>query len=251
MLHSVQNATLGSIDSSPLSRNVKLPLDLDDDDLERTTYSPGPTQMTYLLFKFRLYDLFSRISEIMGDHGTPPRYEDLCNLDAEIAAQQDLWGARYLADTLDSSLADYHAAHLQILSGYSHQLCLLLHRPVITQRQDREAAAGRQYSLDQVARSRDRCIESARALLNIHSFLHDSPELRPYQWYNRGLGSFHAFHAAATIAFISEAFTTLSDQQMMDLEQDLTDAVMVFRSISDSGMSIICRKALPVVHQFQ
>lgn len=251
MLYTVQNVTLGSIDSSPLSHNVKLPLDLNDDDIGRASRSQGPTQMTYLLFKFRLYDLFSRISGIMGDHGTPPSYEAVTSLEAEITGQQDVWSAKYLADTRESSLPDYHEAHLQILSGYSHQLCLLLHKPVITQQQDSEADSWCQYSPAQVSRSRSKSLESARALLDIHSFLHDSPEMRPYQWYNRGLGSFHAFHALATIAFISETCTALSAAERTQLEQEVDNAVMVFRSISDSGMSLMCRKALPVVEQFQ
>jgi len=250
MLYTVQNVTLVSIDSSSLPRTVKLPLDLNDDELGRANRAQGPTQMTYLLFKFRLYDLFSRIANMMGDRGNPPSYEDVTNLDAEITGQQDLWSAKYLADTRESALPDYHTAHLQILSGYSHQLCLLLHKPVIMHQQD-PGATRRPYTHAQVLRSQNRCFESARALLDIHSFLHESPEMRPYQWYNRGLGSFHAFHAVATIVFISESCTTIPVHEMMQLKQDLANATMVFQAISESGMSVICRKALPIVHQFQ
>lgn len=251
MLYTVQNVTLGSIESSPLPRNVKLPLDLNDDELGTAIRRPGPTQMTYLLFKFGLYDLFSRISNMLGHHATPPSYDDLANLDAEIAVQQDLWSAKYLADTRENSLPDQHAAHLQILSGYSHQLCLLLHKPVITQPQTPDTTDRCWYNPAQVARSRDRCLESARSLLDIHSFLHESPQMRPYQWYNRGLGSFHAFHAVATIIFICETCPAMPIHEMVEIEQDLKSAAGVFQSISETGMSLICRKAFPVVQQFQ
>jgi len=39
-----------------------------------------------------------------------------------------------------------------------------------------------------------RCLETAKHLLEVHPSLNEAPELTPFRWYGRGLGSFHAFH---------------------------------------------------------
>lgn len=259
MLYMIQNASLGSIETAPIQSSVKMPMDVDDEEL--SAGSPAtvgqmahardrPSQMSYLLYKFRLYDICARICDDLFSEGGLPSYDAISAFDREISSQQEDWNLKYLRDTRHSNLPTHHAVHLNILFGYSHQLFLLLHRPVLVQAH----AEGRsvqqqqqQYTHGQVLSSRTRCLESASALLGIHRLLHVNDEFRPYQWYNRGLGSFHAFHAAVFIAYVCGTDADLDPDYAASLRRELETSVGTFNAIAATGMSRMCEKAAHVL----
>lgn len=195
MLYTIQNVFLGNPEPSRsiASHSVQLPLDANDEDITATGVrqsAPGPTQVSYLLFKFKLYDLTSTIcSEVFGREATSR--QAISVLDEQICMAQESWDARYAADATNSQMPVSHKMHLHILHAYAHQLFLLLHRPFF---------AKSMIGLDVPNESQIRCIASAEALLDIHRLIHETPEYKPYLWYSNGLGSFHAFHAAVVLA---------------------------------------------------
>ncbi|KAL2015135.1 hypothetical protein VTK56DRAFT_6214 [Thermocarpiscus australiensis] len=265
MLYTIQNTTLGHIDTLPPPFNVKLPLDVDDHQLTSGANSSAlprsgpPSKLSYLLFKFKLYDIASRICSGLFQHGHRPSYDTILSLDAEIAAQQHSINYKYLLDMTTAALPNYHAVHLNILFGYTHQLTLLLHRPVVMQQQALSpspitiAAAG-PYTRGQIITSQAKCVESSRALLGIHRVLNENEAYRPYRWYNRGIGSFHAFHAAVFLAYYCyvcclSAAGDLEDSAVEALRRELRDAVGVFSDMARDGLSQICQKAIPVLRK--
>ncbi|KAF7558251.1 hypothetical protein G7Z17_g175 [Cylindrodendrum hubeiense] len=250
MLYTIQNTTLGNLESVHTQSNVKPPLDVNDDQLisgSDILDSPrtGPSQMSYLLLKFGLYEICGRICNSIFGPETRPTFDTILMLDAEIVAQQDNLNYKYLFDTADSSLTDPHSVHLNILFGYSHQLTLLLHRPVLMNQFTGDAST--QYTSENIMTSRGKCIESSRALLGIHRMLHEDEVYRPYRWYNRGLGSFHAFHAVVFLAYIYGTSMDLDSTALELLRREIYDALAVFEQIEHCGLSRICEKATPIL----
>ncbi|KAL2126502.1 hypothetical protein VTI74DRAFT_796 [Chaetomium olivicolor] len=265
MLYTIQNTTLGNFDTIQPPFNVKLPLDVDDHQLTSGVNGSAlprsglPSKLSYLLFKFKLYGLASRICSSLFQHGHLPSYDTILSLDAEIAAQQHSINYKYLLDTTTAALPNYHAVHLNILFGYTHQLTLLLHRPVVIQQQALSpspipiATAG-PYTRAQIIKSQAKCVESSRALLGIHRVLNENEAYRPYRWYNRGIGSFHAFHAAVFLAYYCyvccvSATGDVEDFTVIALCRELRDAVGVFSDMARDGLSQICQKAAPVLRK--
>lgn len=259
MLYMIQNTCLGSIDTAPIQSSVKLPLDVDDDQLvvnsaannTPATRSDAPSQMAYLLYKFRLYDICARICNHLFSESGLPNYSAISAFDREISDQQDAWNIKYVRDTRHSSLPTHHAVHLNILFGYSHQLFLLLHRPVLVQALTKGPGITQPYAPSQVLSSRSRCLDSASALLGIHRLLYENDAFRPYQWYNNGLGSFHAFHAAVFIAYVCGTSTDLDVDCRASLRQELEASVHTFEAMATTGMSRICEKAAPVLKRLR
>ncbi|ATZ48289.1 hypothetical protein BCIN_03g05180 [Botrytis cinerea B05.10] len=196
MLYTIQTTALGNTESFWTCKNtVRLPADVNDTEITLTdiqTPLPGPTQMSYLLFKFQLYDLASAICRETFTSSIPSE-RTIKDLDTQICDVQELWDKRYALHSARGPLPTHHVVHLHILYGYSHQLFLLLHRPFFAQ-----SLLG--LNLDVPNDSQIRCLASAEALLDIHRTLVETPANRPYMWYTRGLGSFHAFHAAVVLA---------------------------------------------------
>jgi hypothetical protein len=94
--------------------------------------------------------------------------------------------------------------------------------------------------------ARWRSIESVRALLEIRSSLHNNPEFGPLQWYNRGLGCFHTFHAAVLlIATMSES--SEPDSDLPDSIRLLRGCVGRFEGLAD--LSLVCRRAAPILRR--
>ncbi|KAM6515738.1 hypothetical protein FALCPG4_013951 [Fusarium falciforme] len=243
MLYTIQNTTLGNLDSAFTPSSVKPPLDVNDDELVAGFEVPvsrnGPTQMSYLLLKFDLYGLCTRIcSEIFGSLRAPS-YDAIQALDSEISALQEVLNYKYLFDT---TLPVHHAVQLNVLFGYSHQLTLLLHRPILRQR-----TADMRYTKENLLMSQRKCIESSQALLSIHRTLYEDAMFRPYQWYNRGLGSFHAFHAAVCLAHICTSGMGVEASTKDALRRELQGALEIFEQMAKTGMSAVCQKAAPVL----
>ncbi|THZ82599.1 hypothetical protein D6C84_05683 [Aureobasidium pullulans] len=243
MLCTLQNTSMRNLaphyNSSHYS--VRMPADVNDFDLtvESTSlpiHTGRATQMSYLLLKFRLYDIGSRIcSEVLNPPVIDPNI--IVELDRALIQERDLWNSIYLYHSRQDELSSYHKIHLKILHSFSHQLALLLHRRVLMQ-----------GSADPVQHqhARSRSTESARALLDIHSSLHNNPEFGPFQWYNRGLGCFHTFHAAVVlIATISEA--SEPDSGWSDNIRLLRECVRRFEDLAD--LSLVCQRAAPILHR--
>jgi hypothetical protein len=166
-----------------------------------------PTQMSYMIFKFRLYNLASRICEGIFSlkPGIRMTYEKVCELDRSIETESQKWNQKYLEHGGPNMREIHHQAHWNILKGYSCQLRLLLHRPFFF---NDPATEGGLSPTDIGPSSRNtegrissfqRCIQSSIKLLQIHQVLCDTPEFLDYQWFNSGLGSFHAFHGSVVL----------------------------------------------------
>jgi hypothetical protein len=241
MLYTIQNTFHGSPD--PLFRStsssvtsVSLPADVDDISITLSGISvprPGPTQMSYLLFKFKLYDLTAEICRETFT-STQPSREKIQDLDQRISSVQESWDERYRSDSMHDVLPIHHTVHLHILHAYSHQLFLLLHRPFFAQ-----SITG----LEIPNESQIRCIASAEALLDIHKTLSTTPAFKPYAWYTNGLGSFHAFHAAAVLAVA--CMMPLYRPQYRKFRSMLAETAERFQAAA--GRSMICEKAARVL----
>ncbi|RFU79585.1 transcriptional activator mut3p [Trichoderma arundinaceum] len=253
MLYTIQNSTMGNLDPTSLPTDVRLPLDVDDDKIMDDALMPMgsktmPSQMSYLLHKFRLYDICSKICSRVLSKRSSTSYEIVHELDEAILGQHEAWNLQYLTHTQRSSLSDTHIVHLDILFGYSYQLMLLLHRPIILQYFGSSSARA-SYSRVQMQTSRLRCLESARSLLTIHRRAHESRPFQPYQWYNAGLGSFHAFHAAITIVYILGVSPDLDEVEAEQLRKEIGDSLDIFHILAACGKSRICQKALPILRR--
>jgi hypothetical protein len=270
MLYIIQSAIIGNPDPSfRTSSSVKLPADANDTDITLTKIQdplPGPTQMSYLLFKSALYDLTTQICRNTFSSSEPSR-SAIQILDQQICLAQETWDSRYLSDSTFETLPVHHAVHLHILHAYSHQLFLLLHRPFF---------ARSILGLEIPNESQIRCIASAEALLDIHRILSVTPEFRPYVVYERvcifsslissfkslsismtsnisvetmlipipsSLGSFHAFHVAAVLAVA--LLMPIYRPQYRKFRGVLEETLARFEKMA--GRSKICGKAAKIL----
>jgi hypothetical protein len=237
MLYTIQSAIMGKPD--PTTRNsesVKLPADVNDTDITLAAIqdpTPGPTQMSYLLFKFSLYNLTSQICRETF-FSSEPRRSAIQNLDQQICLAQEAWDARYIADSTFETLPTQHAMHLHILHAYAHQMFLLLHRPFF---------ARSILGLEIPNESQIRCIASAEALLDIYRTLCTTPKFKPYMWYTNGLGSFHAFHAAAVLAVA--LLMPIYRPQYRKFRGVLEETLERFEKLA--GRNSICRKGARII----
>ena len=230
MLLRNQNAAMGNIGLpySNLPSNSRLPVDCNDEDVltgvEASLFTlTEPTDMTYLLFRFRLFDISAKIC----DKVLTARDTDLHaigNLHDQINREQDLWKNRYGQSSRVAPLSTENLLHFNVLLGHSHHLTLLLHRAVIR---------NPLLDISTYCRSLEICRESSRVLLEIHESFHENPALAPYAWYNRGRGSFHAFHAATTlISVFSSGVEQPSGSDSWQIIQACLARVTVMSSIS-------------------
>lgn len=127
MLYTIQSIMMGNPNPTfRTSSSVKLPADVNDQDitlLEIQDPLPGPTQISYLLFKFSLYDLTSQICRETFSSSEPSR-SVIQKLDQQICLAQETWDSRYISDSTFKTLPTHHAVHLHILHAYAHQLFL-------------------------------------------------------------------------------------------------------------------------------
>jgi hypothetical protein len=245
MLYTIQNTAFGSLDQQNLTQDVKMPADIDDVDLltspspKRPAPSPSssrPTQMTYLLLSSRLYKMSSHICETIFSYPNTSRFTT-SHLEAEIIYVREMVDARYTLDTAEA-LPIHHQANHHIIYSQIHQLLLLLLRPVLCRYLQGEITP-------ETCSSRAKCITSAKASLSIFKTLLESPSFKPYRWYTSGLGSFHAFHAAVTLAVI--LLIPEGQSEYEEIKDILNRALDMFASLS--VRSVFCSKAVPVIRQ--
>ncbi|TVY14437.1 Fusarisetin A cluster transcription factor fsa6, partial [Lachnellula arida] len=122
MLYTIHNVLLGTSDPGrPINtRRVQLPLDANDVDITAegivTSSNNGPTQLSYLLFKFQLDDLTASICSEIFDSSTVSK-EAISALDQKICLMQESWDARYVTDSNNLPLSVNQKMHLHILHG--------------------------------------------------------------------------------------------------------------------------------------
>lgn len=193
MLHTIQSTTFGNPDLLSLSNyDVSLPLDLNDSDISTTTIlqcSSQPSEMSYVLLKFRLYHLTSKICEQVFGPSQPSR-SIIMSLDHEIGKKYREVQTKFQTDCNSGRLQNHHVVQRHILEMYTHQLYLLLHRPFCDRGNDE---LGRFFS-------RDKCLASARVLVEHHRSFFDDPTFEDFRWFGLGIASFLAFHGAVALA---------------------------------------------------
>lgn len=230
MLHTIQNVGFGSFSASNQSHSVRLPADVDDANLHEEgeiLIQQGPTQMSYLLFKFNLYKLSARISEaVISTNGVEPELQ--LHLDKEIACEREAWNMRYLSDSSSQGdgLQSHHQMQLHILDCYSNQLILLLHRPTFT------GIKATQYSFDC-------CVKAANLILTNYEDLCNSQRFDDFRWYIYGLASFYSFHAAMVLMSLLLDPTHIGDHAQLYITLDAT----LTRFKCAQGRSPICERA--------
>jgi hypothetical protein len=238
MLHMIQNTAMGNINSQRLQHQVRLPADVNDIDIipdKVCLPSVGATQMSYVLFKFRLYNISANVCQRIFGPVKPSR-DVVRALDHEITLEQRSWDTKYLSDSCEEILPVHHIVNLNILYSYSHQLFLLLHRPFF----NRESI---NTNYEDLLESRNRCIDSAQAILDIHKMLCESPQFAPYRWFTTGLNSFHAFHAAVVLAVVWMDADYQSHHN--NIQNKLNETLTRFEGLV--YRSAICEKAAPIL----
>ncbi|CAG7945408.1 unnamed protein product [Penicillium nalgiovense] len=237
-LHTYQAILFRDIDMSfLLDIKTTMPADVNDADITQegvSRPSSAPTQMSVMMFKVRLF----RISTQICHHISGPsrlEVEPLNKFDATIAAEQQRWDSTYLVDGAPNIL-DSSYAYWCILQTYAHQLYLLLHRPFRHSR-----------SPHFLTTSRERCIASSAALMDIHRQIYEVPLLRPYLWLLRGVTSLKALHAA--VALNSCLLDMPSSFELGLYREKLNKLVLRMEDLS--RRSAICLKAHRILLQLQ
>jgi hypothetical protein len=224
------------------NNETPLPADVNDSDISDDLVMPAstlPTQMSTMRYKVRLHQLSARICKAVSSE-EPLSETQLAVLEAEIADEQRKWDNTFLLEGAPSVLETSSYAQWCLLQLYANQLYLLLHRQF--------CRIGVGPSTSSTVASRNKCIVSGAALLDIHRQLFESPRLRHLRWYMGGLTSFCAFHGAVALA------TCLLCWEGEPLQQE------AYRTAFDAAVSRIqqlqqrsriCRKAYPILLQLQ
>ncbi|KAE8369240.1 fungal-specific transcription factor domain-containing protein [Aspergillus caelatus] len=222
MLYTIQNTCLGNLMPFRVEANVALPADIEDDEL--VTETP-PTQMTYLLYKFRLYDLAVDICQLPESIQAHDRAR-IETVDVKLMQEQECHLARFTPRLM---LKPYDQAHFYILTIYINHLILLLHRSQLN-------------TVD--CKSHERCLEAATGTLSNFEALCSTPALGSYRWYTDGLGSFYAFFAATTLL-------VLLGSPQRETECNPEAVVLLVRCVERmkerASRSSVCQKAADIL----
>lgn len=239
MLHTYQAILFRDIDMSFLF-NIKamMPTEANDTDIHEDTIlqtTSQPTQMSLMKFKLRLFQLSTEVCcHISG----PSKLDhvSLKYLDAAVAKEEQLWDSTFLVNGVPSLLDHASYAHWCILQTYAHQPYLLLHRPFHNS----------QSSIF-LPSSRDRCIKSSAALLNLHRQFCELPRLRHFRWLVNGMTSFNALHGAVALASCLLGMPDTFDSTPHWNELHAT----VRRTEALQHRSPVCAKAFPILQHLQ
>ncbi|KAH7310747.1 hypothetical protein B0I35DRAFT_397075 [Stachybotrys elegans] len=241
ILHTYQALLFRDTDLSFLCEmKAPMPADANDNDilpytiLSRPANANEPTHMSLMRFQIRLFHLST---DICNQISSPHRFDEdsLNRLDAAVAAEQQKWDSLYLVDGARNILDTAGYAHWCILQTYAHQLYLLLHRPFHNSR-----ARFRQAS-------RDRCIKSSLALMEIHRQLYELPRLKCYRWMVNGSITCNALHGAVALTSCLLDKHTESDFSQHIAAIDAT----VHRLEKLRGCSPACASVYPILRHLQ
>ena len=187
MLRTIQGTCLGVLVPLKVSANIDMPSDIEDEDINqvaRAETPPGRTtsKMTYILMKFKLYQLASQLCKI-PPLGPKTNYFQVLHYDRRIEQEMHALRTKFGNWT---SLPAYHQAQYYILNIYTNQLFLILHRQYLYPR------------MDIPDKIRDlclrRCITSSAEIIKSYEYL--SIHYHQYLWYVQSLGAFYALLAA-------------------------------------------------------
>lgn len=240
MLYTLQNSSLGNIgprhDSFPST--TQAPADVNDDELMLGFPIPSSsatkaTQMSYVLFKFRVYELCSDVSQAVMSR-TTSSIEQIFYLDRLIVQEQAKWDQKYSSSYHCMPNEAHQRIHLNVLHSTSCHLILLLHQNVWTNQAHGDPL--REWS-------RSRVFDSARKLLDWHADFANAPALAPFRWYVRGIGSFHAFHAAIVLFAIVRG--ELIPGQHAEIIRSLYRCLNIFESLA--AVSRLCSRTSPIL----
>lgn len=231
MLYTIQNTCLGNLMPFRIDSHVELPADIEDDDLKLDTsnHLPGkddaPTKMTYLLYKFRLYNLAFEICQLtLRDNRA-----NLESIDRRIAYEEQHHFERFTSRPL-AELEPYHQAHYYILAIYTNHLTVLLHRPWLSENIYKQSS--------------DRCEHAANTILSNFEKLYSGPIFRSYRWYVDGLGSFYAFFSITTL-LVLHGNGQLDGQSRPETISLLLRCVDLL--VSNASRSAVCSKAAAIL----
>ncbi|KAI1608325.1 fungal-specific transcription factor domain-containing protein [Exophiala viscosa] len=253
MLYQNQATCMGNLLPNPVSADVDLPADVNDDEITENgvhnvcggPYSTrAPTQMTYILYKFRLYTVATAVCKATLNL-LPLQSPLLRSLDARIAQEQSEHTRRF-SNFPDLPL--HQRANMEILKNYSNQLYLILHRPYL------KGSCLRLHTSEAVdvallKKSRSQCKDAAMAILDSHRQLYENAGFRRYDWYVYRLGSFNAFLGASTLLAL------LLDPQLLQLTDEEYSFILAMvqgctqRLESMSERSEVCAKASPILRR--
>ncbi|KAL3469166.1 fungal-specific transcription factor domain-containing protein [Aspergillus californicus] len=237
MLYTIQNTCLGNLMPFRIDSQVDLPADVEDDDLSRRSPpndpAAPPTKMTYVLYKFRLYNLAFDICQLTS----PSDRAKVEALDTKVACEQQCHFLRFSGRSL-SHLEPCHQAHYYIISNYTSHLVLLLHRPWLS------STGGNPVHIYQ---SIDRCEAAATAILYNFEKLHSDPTFKSYRWYYDGLGSFYAFFSITTLLILhgSGHLNAQSKLETINLVLRCVDVL-----ITNAPRSAVASKAALILEPF-
>ncbi|KAF2020878.1 hypothetical protein BU24DRAFT_487407 [Aaosphaeria arxii CBS 175.79] len=236
MLHTYQAILYRDIDLSGLLKiPATVPAEIDTgnltDDASRTT--GHGSQMTLMKFKIRLFELSTKVCSHLS--GTSLNDEPALNsLDAAIQQEQTDWDSAFLIDGMPSILDTTSYAHWCILQTYAHQLYLLLHKPFHHQRSGTFRT-----------QSRQKCIESSVALLDLYRQFYELPRLKSYRWLLNGMTSFNALQASVALSSCLLGVPTLPEYEDYIKSIDATMDRMKELQVS----SPVCVKAYPILRK--
>ena len=194
ILHMHQSLCFRDIDMAFLLKiQAPMPAWTDDNNIRESDITNLPqmpfqrTDMSLMKFQTRLSELSTQICSHIS--GSDRFSEDLLHqFDASVSEEQQVWDKVYRANGTRSILDAAGYAHWCLLQNYAHQLFLLLHRPFHSSRSSRFRSE-----------SRDRCIKSGLALLDIHHQFFELPRLESYRWLTKGAISCNALHGAVSL----------------------------------------------------
>lgn len=240
MLYTLQNATLGHLGPhhKSLSSSTLAPADINDDELVPGFSYPSSvteraTQMSYVLFKFRVYEILSDICETVMTTDFPSIDKILLH-DQAITLEQSRWERKFTSTSYGTSNLLLERLHHNILYSTSYHLTLLLHQSIWPNPSHGESL--RDWSAGRV-------LHSARKLLDLYSDFASNQAFTPFRWYLRGIGSFHAFHAAIVLfTLIPRDAPEFCPPQII---KSLDHCLKIFESLAE--VSNICFKASPLL----
>ncbi|KAL4922147.1 fungal-specific transcription factor domain-containing protein [Aspergillus aurantiobrunneus] len=240
MMYTIQNTCLGNLMPFRIDSHVNLPADLEDEAFSLSTLgdpftdgvlpSSPPTKMTYLLFKFRLYNLAFDVCQL----SSPQDRAKMAALDARIAHEEHSQFLRFVGQPL-VNLESYHQAQYYILANYTNHLTLLLHRPCLP-----ALNATTAY----LRRSVERCEQAATTILSNFEKLSTHDLFRSYRWYVDGLGSFYAFFSITTL-FILHGNGHLNPQSRSATIHLVLRCVDLL--VKNAPRSAVCSKAAAIL----
>ena len=223
--------------SFPLNIRATMSAEVVDVDIHGALSQNGSLAPTMSLMKFKIR-FFQLSTRICGHISEPSTFDEvsLHHFNKEIAEEQRLRDSTFLVDGSPSVLGSASYAHWCILQTYAHQLYLVIHRPFHHSQSPRFLPA-----------SREKCIESSTALLDIHRLLCELPRLRYYKWIVNGMTSFNALHGA--VALVS---CLLDKPDSLDMKPYWAafDAI-VRRMEALQSRSPVCARAYPILRHSQ